>query len=91
MECNGKTDIHNGMEWDGKADINNYFPWNRSNGTERPKVVFGIKQYSLLFLNLKLYQPNFFLWNGTEWKGMEKLIYIFGIKTMFTGICQSLA
>jgi len=43
MECNGKTDIHNGMEWDGKADINNYFPWNRSNGTERPKVVFGIK------------------------------------------------
>ena len=32
-------------EWNGteKADIINYFPWNRSNETERPKVVFGIK------------------------------------------------
>jgi hypothetical protein len=27
--------------------------------------------------------------NETEWKGMEKPIDIFGIKTMFTGFSQS--
>ena len=43
MECNGKNDIHNGKECNRKADIIYYFPWNRSNGTERSKVVFGIK------------------------------------------------
>jgi len=27
----------------------------------------------------------------TEWKGTEKLIDVFGIKTMFRGVSQSLA
>ncbi len=70
MECNGKTDIHKGMEWNGKADIINYFSWNRSNGTERPKVVFGNNIhycFSILsFISLIIFygmEPN-----GKEWK-----------------------
>jgi hypothetical protein len=42
-----------------------------------------------VFLNLKYKLPVIFY--GTEWNGTEKLIDIFGIKTIFMGVSQSLA
>jgi hypothetical protein len=50
--------------------------WNKNN-VDRCFSIF-----SLSFLNVVY---------GTEWNGTEKLIYIFGIKTMFPGDTQSLA
>jgi hypothetical protein len=63
------------MERNGKT---NRRLWNKNN-IHRCFSIFSVNM------------PNYFLPNGTEWNGTKKLIYIFGIKTMFMGVSQFLA
>jgi hypothetical protein len=96
MEWNGKTDIH---LWN-KNNVHRYlsifslicliiFYETERNGTEKPieifRKIYVHRCFSIFCLSFLI------IFYGTEWNGTETLIYIFGIKTMFVGVSQSLA